>query len=222
MSFASVALLVDGDNISSAFAGRILRKAGDLGPLRVRRVYGNAANRGGWGQAPSFRVMDAGAGKNGADLLLAIDAMELALTTDTEAFVIVSSDRDFSHLAHRLREMGQHVLGLGEEGKAPPHFMQACSSWLYIKRPETADAEKDLPELDRDVMAVIRSMDTTGSGALLQNFNAQMRRHRPLFKISEQPEKTWPGYFKAREGIYRVNGTGQEKRVSVALRNAEG
>ena len=48
--------------------------------------------------------MHAGTGKNASDLLLALDAVELALRGDVDHFVIASSDGDFSHLALRLRE----------------------------------------------------------------------------------------------------------------------
>ena len=129
MAFSSVALLVDGDNISSTLAGKILRKAERLGPTHIRRVYGSQNAVINWSNAPSFRSIHVDSGKNGADILLSIEAMRFALRDKIEAFAIASSDRDFSHVAHALREMGHHVLGLGDENKAPDSFLKACSEY---------------------------------------------------------------------------------------------
>jgi len=219
-TFDTVALLIDGDNVPAMYAGQILRRAGELGPLTVRRAYGNAKGIGGWDQAPSFRVMHAGQGKNGADILLAIDAMELALREHVEAFVITTSDRDFSHLAHRLRELGRHVLGLGEEQKAPNHFRKACTGYIDLHRPVPPAANAGLSSLDQKIMAVIRQVDTSGGGALVTSLNAKVR-HEHDVKISEQPERTWAAYFTKRPGLYELTGAAAEKRVRIVLSDAE-
>jgi len=215
-----VALLVDGDNVSAIFAGQILREASALGPLKVRRAYGNANGIAGWEQAPSFRVMHAGRGKNGADLLLAIDAMELALTGVVQAFAIATSDGDFSHLAHRLREVGRHVLGLGEDGKVSDHFHKACDEFIYLKRPAPPPGDDGLSPLERNIMAVIREMDTSGNGALVTSLNARMRQKHNV-KISEEPERTWAAYFAKRASLYELVGGGTEKRVRIVLSDVE-
>ncbi len=52
--------------------------------------------------------------RNTADIHLAIDAMEVALTkTDINVFVIVSGDGGFSSLASKLHEYGKTVIGVG-------------------------------------------------------------------------------------------------------------
>ena len=57
-------------------------------------------------------------GKNSTDLALVIDAMDLLYDGNVEAFALVTSDSDFTSLAHRLRESGKTVYVLGES-KAP-------------------------------------------------------------------------------------------------------
>lgn len=59
-----VALLIDGENISSALAGKIIVESGKLGELLVRRVYGNAARIKGWDEAPGIKLVHTGTGKN--------------------------------------------------------------------------------------------------------------------------------------------------------------
>ena len=126
-----LAVLVDGDNVSGAYASRIAAAAREHGAPDVMRVYADAGCKSEWLSAPGFRMIHAGCGKNASDLLLAIDAMELALSNRLDRFVLVSSDGDFSHLALRLREYGYPVLGMGEV-KAPASFRSACSSFAEL------------------------------------------------------------------------------------------
>ena len=136
MTDTSVALLVDGDNISSDLAGKILRRTSSLGTLRVKRVYCRAGGLTNWASAPSFRRIFAGDMQNGADMLLSIDAMELALRDRYRTFAIASSDRDFSHIAHTLQEIGCSVIGLGEE-KTPREFRKACVDFIELSPRQT-------------------------------------------------------------------------------------
>lgn len=211
--FSKVALLIDGDNVPPHFAGQILRKAEQLGPLKVRRIYGNVSRIPKWEQAPSYRVVHAGSAKNGADILLSMDAIELALGGNIDAFAIASSDRDFSHAAHRLRELGAYVFGLGEATKVPDHFRKACDRFEELRPPSMP---RDNAPADGRILEVLEAIDTTGEGALVTKFNAQMRR-RHEFKISEQPEKTWAAYFKARPDRFVLIGQGSERRVRMAI-----
>jgi len=55
--------------------------------------------------------------KNAADIQMAVDAMELALTRDfVSTFVIVSGDSDFTPLVGKLRELNKRVIGVGVKG----------------------------------------------------------------------------------------------------------
>ena len=127
----SVSVLVDGDNLKSGHADDILSIASKYGKLDVVRVYLNAQKRSKWQDAAHFRPLHAGTGKNAADIVLALDALELFLSQDFCRFVIASSDRDFRHIATRLREQGATVIGIGEK-KAPAAFWAACSEFVEL------------------------------------------------------------------------------------------
>ncbi|MGR3615704.1 MAG: NYN domain-containing protein [Paracoccaceae bacterium] len=73
------AVLIDGDNVSASFADEIMIQAGGTAGPDLVRVYGNAQKCTGWLNFSGVRFCHAGAGKNAADLLLALDAMELTL-----------------------------------------------------------------------------------------------------------------------------------------------
>ena len=82
-------------------------------------------------------------GKNGADMRLVIDALELCYAREhIDTFVIGSGDSDFCPLAYKLRENGRTVIGLGVKGSTSPLFVKACDEFLYL-RPKQARGDKD-------------------------------------------------------------------------------
>jgi hypothetical protein len=71
-------------------------------------------------------------GKNATDSAMIIDAMDILYAGNTDGFCLVSSDSDFTRLATRLRESGQHVIGIGEQ-KTPEPFIVACDKFIYLE-----------------------------------------------------------------------------------------
>lgn len=201
-----VAVLVDGDNLCSAQAGRILIQAGKLGDTLIRRVYGNAAQRTGWNSAPGFAFRHAGTGKNAADLLLAIEAMALVLRQRADALVIASSDRDFTHLATHLREEGVPVLGLGE-AKAPEGFRKSCSQFVELAAVVPAEP---LSELESKVTALLGA---SGKEGLRLVELAQRMKADHAVQISDQHQKTWRSWLGARPGLFALDPKGLDARV---------
>jgi hypothetical protein len=128
-----VAVFVDGENLSSDHAEGIARVAADRGDVILARVYGDVNRLNGWRDAAQFMVVHSGTGKNAADILLSLEAFEQALSGRFDACVIGSSDRDFSHLAVKLRERGLRVVGAGES-KAPAHFRTKCTEFVVLGR----------------------------------------------------------------------------------------
>jgi hypothetical protein len=72
-----VSVLVDGDNISGKHAAQIRSIAIERGDPSVLRVYTDAQRPSVWHGAIGYRMLHAGTGKNAADILLALGAMEL-------------------------------------------------------------------------------------------------------------------------------------------------
>lgn len=108
------------------------------GPTTTRRAYAD------WSD-PRFRryqhdlerngvdLVQIGHGparKNGADIRIAVDAMETLITHPAvEAFVLVTGDSDFSPLVSKLREFGKHVIGVGAETAASARLVSVCSEY---------------------------------------------------------------------------------------------
>jgi len=73
--------------------------------------------------------------KNAADIQMAVDAMELALTRDfVSTFVIVSGDSDFTPLVGKLRELNKRVIGVGVKGSTSAMLPGACDEFLFYDR----------------------------------------------------------------------------------------
>ncbi|MBK7860577.1 MAG: NYN domain-containing protein [Archangiaceae bacterium] len=72
-------------------------------------------------------------GKNGADMRLVIDALELCYAREhINTFVIASGDSDFCPLAYKLRENDRQVIGLAVKQATSPMFVKACDEFIYL------------------------------------------------------------------------------------------
>jgi uncharacterized LabA/DUF88 family protein len=203
-----VALLVDGDNISAAHAAQLIQIASRKGRVTVARVYANLMAATGWQAAPGYRQYHAGIGKNGADLLLSMDAMELALTARIGTFVLASSDGDFTHLALRLRELGHHVEGVGE-AKAPAAFRAACLGFTQL---QSSTPAAEFTNFDQQIRSMIAEHSQHGRGMRIVDLGAKMRvRHGA--QISARPERNWRGYLAKRPHLFQLDPKGPEAMV---------
>jgi uncharacterized protein (TIGR00288 family) len=211
-----VALLVDGDNIGAQHARTIFGTASKLGSLDIARVFGDATHASGWLTAAGYRFVHAGCGKNATDVLLAIDAMELALCGGIGTVAIASSDGDFSHLAHRLRERGLMVLGIGE-AKATPQYRAACTRFEVLPPSATAAQPCAAPSLDQKIRTVIATNSSNGKGMRIADLSPKMKTLHGV-QISTLPEKKWRTYLSARPALYELDPRGPDAHVRFKAR----
>lgn len=111
------------------------------------------------------------AGKNGADMRLVIDALELCYAREyIDTFVIGSGDSDFCPLAYKLRENDRRVIGLGVRESTSRLFVKACDEFIYLKarseeRKVERKATKDKEPADKDKPAAKRGRRGGGAEA---------------------------------------------------------
>lgn len=135
-----IAVLIDGDNIPSAYVTEMMEEIAKYGVPTIKRIYGDWTNPklNKWKkvllenaitpiQQYSYTV-----GKNATDSAMIIDAMDILYSSKVNGFCLVSSDSDFTRLATRLREAGMVVYGMGEK-KTPNPFIVACDKFIYIE-----------------------------------------------------------------------------------------
>lgn len=110
------------------------------GPVVIKRVYGD------WSRFSHYReelmnnsvdlvqIYSVRAGKNRADIRMALDAMETAITRpQIQTFVIVSGDSDFGPLVVKLREYSRYTLGIGPRDVTHPLLIKACDEFIYLE-----------------------------------------------------------------------------------------
>ena len=146
-----IALFVDFENLVTRTG--IAPEAFDLQPaidtllekgkVVYRRAYAD------WGRfaAAAARLHDLGvelidvppstrSGKNGADVRLVIDALELCyLREHIDTYVLASGDSDFCPLAYKLRENDRTVIGMAVKEATSPLFVKACDEFIYLRAP---------------------------------------------------------------------------------------
>ena len=70
-------------------------------------------------------------GKNGADIRLAVDAVEdMFRLPDLTHVVIVGGDSDYIALAQRCKRLGRYVVGIGVAGRSSRSLAAACDEFV--------------------------------------------------------------------------------------------
>lgn len=136
----NLAVLIDGDNIPSAYVKEMMEEIAKYGNPTIKRIYGDWTNPklSKWknllleNAITPIQQYAYTTGKNATDSAMIIDAMDILYSNKVSGFCIVSSDSDFTRLATRLREAGMNVIGIGEK-KTPNPFIVACDKFIYIE-----------------------------------------------------------------------------------------
>src|SRR5574338_1055769 len=125
-----VAVFIDFDNVEigvkSTIGGQfdiglVLEAIKERGEIVTKIAYSDWKRAGDYSRVLSQhairmvqRNMTPGGDKNGADITMALDALEMAFTHDhINAFVIVGGDSDFISLVEKLKQYGRKVIVVG-------------------------------------------------------------------------------------------------------------
>ncbi len=149
----NLAILIDGDNIPSAYVKEMMEEIAKYGNPTIKRIYGDwtKPNLSKWKNMllehaiTPIQQYGYTTGKNATDSAMIIDAMDILYSEKVDGFCIVSSDSDFTRLATRLREAGMQVIGIGEK-KTPNPFIVACDKFIYIEILKRQSKEKESTE----------------------------------------------------------------------------
>jgi hypothetical protein len=169
----NLAVLIDGDNVPSAYIKEMMEEIAKYGNPAIKRIYGDwtKPTLTKWknilleNAITPIQQYSYTTGKNATDSAMIIDAMDILYTGNVDGFCLVSSDSDFTRLATRLREAGMTVIGIGEK-KTPDPFIVACDRFIYIeilkRQEETAEAKSGKKEVvDRISPKVVKLISDT-------------------------------------------------------------
>ncbi|HET8752729.1 MAG TPA: NYN domain-containing protein [Salinimicrobium sp.] len=200
-----LAVLIDGDNIPSAYVKEMMEEIAKYGNPTIKRIYGDWTKP----QLTKWKnvllenavtpVQQYGytQGKNATDSAMIIDAMDILYSGKVNGFCLVSSDSDFTRLATRLREAGMNVIGIGEK-KTPDPFIVACDRFIYIeilkdqsKNVDSGDSKEKEPkknDFDKITSKVIKLISSTISDvadedgwAFLGDVGGLLQKKQPNF-----------------------------------------
>jgi hypothetical protein len=109
----SLAILIDGENVSSACWPAALAIASRFGLPTVVRAYVCHPSPG-WAGAKGVEIVDGrpADGPNAADFLMAMDAAVMAAGRQVDGFVLLTSDDGFAAVAQDLMRRGATVYAL--------------------------------------------------------------------------------------------------------------
>ena len=120
--------------------GAIIDFASSFGTLVLTRAYADwsAEVNIGYREQLVGRAVDlvqlfpaAAYGKNGADIRLAVDAVEdMFRLPDLTHVVIVAGDSDYIALAQRCKRLGRYVVGVGVAGSSSKALAAACDDFV--------------------------------------------------------------------------------------------
>lgn len=133
---------LEADRLAKAIVdvGAIIDFASSFGTLVLTRAYADWSadlNAGYRGQLVG-RAVDlvqlfpaAAYGKNGADIRLAVDAVEdMFRLPDLTHVVLVAGDSDYIALAQRCKRLGNYVVGIGVAGSTSRSLSAACDDFV--------------------------------------------------------------------------------------------
>ena len=138
-AFKRIAVLIDAENTPLTKIQDVLEEITSYGRIVVKKAYGDWKQDSlkSWEEKMGLYAIKAEQqfaytkGKNAVDITMVICAMELAFSKLYDAFVLVSSDSDYTPLAIKLRESGCFVFGVGEE-KTSQSLRNACDNFIII------------------------------------------------------------------------------------------
>ena len=152
-----IAVFIDFDNIEigvkttlnqSFDIGAVLEAIKERGEVITKVAYGDWKRSGDHGRAMAQhavrmvqRVMTPGGDKNGADINLALDALEMAFThAHINAFVIVGGDSDFITLVEKLKQYDRKVFVIGGRAFTSQVMQKNCTEFIAYENvvPERA------------------------------------------------------------------------------------
>ncbi|PNQ72538.1 Maebl [Hanstruepera neustonica] len=151
-----LAVLIDGDNIPSAYVKEMMEEIAKYGNPTIKRIYGDwtKPHLSKWknmlleNAITPIQQYGYTQGKNATDSAMIIDAMDILYSQKVNGFCLVSSDSDFTRLATRLREAGMQVYGIGEK-KTPEPFIVACDKFIYIEILKQQATDSDATDKDK-------------------------------------------------------------------------
>lgn len=179
-------------------------------------------------------------GKNGADIRLAVDAVEdMFRLPDLTHVVIVAGDSDYIALAQRCKRLGRYVVGIGVAGSSSKALASACDDFvIYDSLPgvpalEPAAASAARPARGRKSSEPAAPDPQAAATALLKRaleigqdkdddewlhnseVKAQMKRMDPSFSEKALGFRSFSDFLRSRSDVVELDETSTTRLVKL-------
>ena len=226
--------------------GAIIDFASSFGTLVLTKAYAdwsadvNADYRGqlvGWAVDLVQLFPAAAYAKNGADIRLAVDAVEdMFRLPDLTHVIIVAGDSDYIALAQRCKRLGRYVVGIGITGSISKSLTAACDEFvtydalpgvpvLVPKKPakrakaQAPDDEPEQPDPQAAATGLLERALRIGhekdDADWLHNsaVKAQMKRMDPSFSEKSLGFRSFSDFLRARSDVVELDESSTTRMV---------
>ena len=177
--------------------------------------------------------------KNGADIRLAVDAVEdMFRLPDLTHVVIVAGDSDYIALAQRCKRLGRYVVGIGITGSISKSLTAACDEYVSydalpgvpvvapkkaVKRAKSkeSDDEPEQPDPQAAATALLERALRIGhekdDADWLHNsaVKAQMKRMDPSFSEKALGFKSFSDFLRSRSDVVELDESSTTRMVQL-------
>jgi len=161
-----LAILVDAENIAASHYPFLSSEIKKLGTPLIFRLFGDFSGNHllQWlkiAKEHSLEIemqVSGGKGKNSADILMSIHAMDILHSGLVEGICLVTNDRDFTPLALRLKASHMRVHGFGD-GSGNARLREACDNFFVLKCKPKARADQKSNSIQADAKHVVAAME---------------------------------------------------------------
>ena len=226
--------------------GAIIDFASSFGTLVLTRAYADwsAEVNTGYREQLVGRAVDlvqlfpaAAYGKNGADIRLAVDAVEdMFRLPDLTHVVIVAGDSDYIALAQRCKRLGRYVVGVGVAGSSSKALAAACDDFVIYdalpgvpvpepapktRRAKSDDDDEPPPGPDPQPAATALLTRALRIGTEKEDVDwlhnsvvkAQMKRMDPSFSEKSLGFKSFSDFLRSRTDVVELDETSTTRLV---------
>ncbi len=180
-----LAVFIDFDNVEIGVKttlglpfdiGAVLEAVKERGEIITKVAYGDWKRAGDYGRVMAQhavrlvqRVMTPGGDKNGADINLALDALEMAFThSHINAFVIVGGDSDFITLVEKLKQYDRKVFVVGGRAFTSQVMQKNCTEFIAYENVVVVPDRRPAPRADRGAERGGERQRSTGATATIE------------------------------------------------------
>ena len=237
-----IALFIDFDNIEIGVkttlgghfdVGAVLEAMKERGEVVTKIAYGDWTRAGDYSRSLTQhaiqmvqRNLTPGGDKNGADINLALDALEMAFThSHINAFVIVGGDSDFMALVEKLKLYDRQVFVVGGRAFTSVILQKNCTEFIAYEnligrrgsssRGGASKDVKDAMPLVKRALKVLADREVTPQLGVLKSTLLQLDS---TFSEREYGVSTFRDFVQKLERAQQVKLRGDERSLLVELR----